>query len=190
MKVELEEYNHLWKNIFENEKKIIAKSLNSLEVNIEHIGSTSIENLSAKPVIDILIGVKNESNLDSLPEPLICAGYIYVKKYEDVLPERRYFIKVKNSSNEKLPSVLISYNDNINRIKFPHLFHIHSVVLNGNLWRKYIGFRDFLRNNSEERKKYQKLKMNLAGKDWNSINDYTDAKTEFVKSIEAKAGII
>lgn len=189
MKVEIEEYNPAWKNMFDIEKDIIENAFQNLSIKTEHIGSTSITGLGAKPVIDILIGVNDRKTLDELPTPLINAGYIYVKKYEDVLPERKYFIKVKNSFNEVLPNTLFSYNDKINRTKFPHLFHIHGVVFESTLWKRYIGFRDYLIKNKDERERYCDLKKTLANQDWDSVNDYADAKTEFVKSIEAKAGI-
>lgn len=69
------------------------------------------------------------------------------------------------------------------------MFHIHSVELDSDWWRRHIAFRDYLRNNDEARDEYYKLKIELAGKDWEDKNDYTDAKTKFVKSIEKLAGI-
>jgi GrpB-like predicted nucleotidyltransferase (UPF0157 family) len=190
MKIEIAPYTKEWKEKFENEKKILLEVLKELNPVIEHIGSTSVEGLGAKPVVDMQIGVRKHGDLDKLIDPLISAGYIYVKKYEDVLPDRRYFIKVNNSSNEKLPEKLLTYSDKLNREKFLHLFHIHAVEINTPWWKRHIAFRDYLRSHSEERDRYQKLKMDLALKEWDDVNDYAGAKTEFVKSIEAKAGIV
>ncbi|MBS1516418.1 MAG: GrpB family protein [Bacteroidetes bacterium] len=189
MKVEIAPYNPEWKTKFEEEKKILSEILKELNPVIEHIGSTSVEGLGAKPVIDIQIGVTERSNLDKLVEPLIKNDYIYVKKYEDVLPDRRYFIKVANPLNEKLPQKLLTYNDKLHREKFPHLVHIHSVVINTLWWKRHIAFRDYLRSHTEDRDDYHKLKLRLAENDWQDVNYYADAKSEFVKSIEAKAGI-
>lgn len=186
MKIEIVPCTPEWKAKFENEKKNLSEVLKEFNPVIEHIGSTSVEGLGAKPIVDIQIGVLKHDELDKLIDPLISAGYIYVKKYEDVLPDRRYFIKVNNSSNEKL----LTYEDELDREKFLHLFHIHAVEINTPWWERHIAFRDYLRIHSEDRDRYYELKLKLAGKSWNDVNDYADAKTDFVKSIEAKAGIV
>lgn len=70
MKITFEKYNPFWKKQFETIKNELKDSIGFLNPQIEHIGSTSVENLSAKPVIDIMIGVKNEEELDKIP-PLL-----------------------------------------------------------------------------------------------------------------------
>lgn len=189
MKIELVPYNTEWKTKFEQEKKILFELLKKFDPVIEHIGSTAVEGLGAKPVVDIQIGMRKYEDLDLMIEKMIEAGYVYYKKYEDVLPGRRYFVKAANPDNDILPKVLYTYNDNFDRKEHPHLFHIHSVELDSDWWRRHIVFRDYLRSNDEARDEYYKLKIELAGKDWEDKNDYTDAKTKFVKSIEKLAGI-
>ncbi|MBN8568109.1 MAG: GrpB family protein [Ignavibacteria bacterium] len=189
MKVEIVPYNPDWKNKFEDEKKFLSELLREFNPQIEHIGSTAIEGLGAKPVVDIQIGMRKYEDLDSMVDIMIAAGYVYYKKYEVVLPDRRYFVKAANPNNEVLPKILYTYEDNFDRKEHPHLFHIHTVELDSGWWRRHIAFRDYLRNNGAARDEYYKLKVELAEKEWKDKNDYTDAKTEFVKSIEKLAGI-
>ncbi|MBN8571609.1 MAG: GrpB family protein [Ignavibacteria bacterium] len=188
MKVEVVPYNPAWKNKFEEEKKNLSQLLKQFNPVIEHIGSTAVEGLGAKPVVDIQIGIRKYEDLNFMVDKMISAGYVYYKKYEDVLPDRRYFVKASNPNNEFLPQILYTYEDNFDRKEHPHLFHIHTVELNSGWWRRHIAFRDYLRRNDAARDEYYKLKIELAEKEWEDKNDYTDAKTEFVKSIERLAG--
>ncbi len=189
MKVEIAPYNPEWKIQFEVEKKILSGILKEFNPVVEHIGSTAIEGLGAKPTVDIQVGVSEYKHLNLLVEKMIGLGYVYYKKYEDVLPDRRYFVKVENTKNENLPKILLAYEDNFDRKEHPHLFHIHIVELNSHWWVRHIAFRDYLRASNKARDDYYSLKVKLAEKDWEDKNDYTDAKTNFIKSIEALAGV-
>lgn len=188
MKVTLAPYNPEWKSMFESEKTRLAEALKEFAPAIEHIGSTAIEGLGAKPIIDIQIGVREPGHLDKAVPAIINLGYIYCKKYEDELPERRYFFDVENPDNIELPKILYTHNDNIPRMDFPHKHHIHMVMHNSDWWKRHIAFRDYLRNNPDARDAYYNIKAELAQKDWKTVNDYADAKTEFVRGIEKKAG--
>lgn len=189
MKVKIVPYNPEWKTKFEEEKSLLSELLKEFNPVIEHIGSTAIEGLGAKPIVDIQVGMREHEDLNLMIDTMISAGYVYYKKYEDVLPDRRYFVKAANIQNDILPKILYTYDDKFDRKEHPHLFHIHVVELNSDWWQRHIAFRDYLRNNNETRDEYYKLKVELARKEWDDKNDYTDAKTEFVKSIERLAGI-
>lgn len=189
MKIEIAPYNPDWKNKFEEEKKILSELLEEFNPEIEHIGSTSVEGLGAKPVVDIQIGVREYKHLDMLIEPMINKGYIYYNKYEDVLPGRRYFVRALNPNNDILPKMLLTYAERFDREEYPHLIHIHTVELNSYWWRRHIAFRDYLRVNNNVRDDYYNLKIKLAENEWENKDDYTDAKTEFIKHIEKLAGI-
>ncbi|MGV2482374.1 UNVERIFIED_CONTAM: GrpB family protein, partial [Salmonella enterica subsp. enterica serovar Weltevreden] len=69
-----------------------------LNPQIEHIGSTSVEGLSAKPIIDILIGLPDENDLNKTVEPLTGQGFIYYEKYNQDMPYRRFFVKHINGA--------------------------------------------------------------------------------------------
>lgn len=162
MKVTIAEYKPEWVKQFNDEKALIKKALGSLPVRIEHIGSTSIPGLGAKDIVDILLGVHNETDLNSLIPLLKSIGYEYRNDFENVMPYRRYFTK-------------------------PGYFHIHSVALSSEFWKRHIAFRDYLRTHADTRDEYYKVKKELSNKEWDDGNDYAYAKTGFIQSIEKKA---
>ena len=165
MKVLLSPYCQFWPRDFEIEKLSLQQYI-SLPIKIEHIGSTSIIGLCAKPIIDIMIGVADESQLD-VPVPEIqILGYEYISRYEDVMPYRRFFIKEKNSVRTH---------------------QIHMVAYKSTFWIRHLQFRDYLRAHSEIAEEYAALKRELAERDWDSVNDYADAKTAFIRRIESIA---
>lgn len=71
-----------------------------VDTDIQHIGSTSVEGLSAKPVIDIMIGVNSEKDLDKIPPLLAGRQYVYYEKYNEDMPYRRFFVKLKAKPSE------------------------------------------------------------------------------------------
>ncbi|MBO9702644.1 MAG: GrpB family protein [Sporocytophaga sp.] len=168
MKVELQLYNQNWRNLFKIEKELISSAIQNPDIHIEHIGSTSIEGLSAKPIIDILIGVPDFSKVNDLISPIETCNYSYISIYEDAMPYRRYFTK---SSEDK------------------RTHQIHMVELNSPFWIRHLAFRNYLRDHQEEKEAYNLLKSELSEKDWDDINDYAQAKTEFIRAVEYKAGI-
>ena len=85
MKVQLEIYNPKWQNWYHNIQKELSEQLQILNPIIEHIGSTAVLGLSAKPIIDILVGVPKQFELDECIEPLTNKGYLFYKKYNSLL---------------------------------------------------------------------------------------------------------
>jgi GrpB-like predicted nucleotidyltransferase (UPF0157 family) len=165
MKVLLTPYSLSWPRDFEAEKLSLQQQI-SLPVKIEHIGSTSVAGLCAKPIIDILIGVANESQLDILVPEIQDLGYQYISRYENEMPYRRFFLKEKNAVRTH---------------------QIHAVAYKSTFWIRHLQFRDYLRAHSEVAEEYAALKRRLAERDWESINDYADAKTAFIRRIEEAA---
>lgn len=164
MKILLQTYSEDWPKQFLDEKKILENLIEKLTL-IEHIGSTSVEGLLAKPIIDILIGVPDFSQADTYINPIENAGYNYISKYEDVMPYRRFFVKEKDG-------------------KRTH--HIHLVEIESEFWKRHLFFRDYLRNHPEAKTAYANLKLKLAEQEWESGDSYASAKTEFIKAIEMK----
>lgn len=161
-KVIIELYNPAWKNKFEAEKKALLDLCNNLISEIEHIGSTSVVNLGAKPIIDIMIGVEKLSVDKEVIPKIESLGYEYITKYEDIMPYRRFFIKEKNDFRE---------------------FHIHLVERTHPFWNKHILFRDKLRNSDEIKNSYYNLKVELADKFRTDPAKYNDAKTDFINGV-------
>ena len=165
MKVLLTPSSPSWPRDFAAEKLFLQQHI-SLPVKIEHIGSTSIVGLCAKPIIDILIGVGDKSQLD-IPVPEIQdLGYQYISRYENEMPYRRFFLKEKDAVRTH---------------------QIHMVAYKSTFWVRHLQFRDYLRARSEIAEEYAVLKRQLAERDWESVNDYADAKTAFIRRIEAAA---
>jgi GrpB-like predicted nucleotidyltransferase (UPF0157 family) len=132
---------------------------------IEHIGSTAVPGLAAKPVIDIMPGVLSMADAESCIEGMRRLGYEYVPEFEDALPDRRYFRK--GHPEQK--------------------WHVHIVEVGGPFWRRHIAFRDYLRAHPEAAGKYAALKRRLAAQYPYDSLAYTDAKSEFILGIEEKA---
>ena len=101
MKIEIEKYNPKWIEEFLKIKQELTSILKFLNPKIEHIGSTSIQSLSAKPIIDILIGINKNSQLDLTIDPMIQNKFIYYKVYDKDMPKRRFYVGLKDKSNVK-----------------------------------------------------------------------------------------
>ena len=164
MKIILEKYNPEWKLLFETEKQLLSSIFPGLK--IEHIGSTAVESLAAKPVIDIMVGLQDFNTANELVSKIEKLGYHYISKYEDTMPYRRFFIK---AFNEK------------------RTHQIHMVETESDFWKKHLFFRDHLRSNKADREKYAALKQELSTHDWKDVDEYANAKTFFIKALEAKA---
>ncbi|WP_185226380.1 GrpB family protein [Chryseobacterium indologenes] len=190
MKVTFEQYNPSWKDQFASIKTELEKSIGFLHPQIEHIGSTSVEGLSAKPVIDIMIGVKNEQELDQIPPLLQGLDYVYYEKYDEDMPYRRFFIKLIDRPHKLGFPEIIRTDDEIPDKLHNHklrIAHIHAIPVSSKHWLRHIAFRDYLRAHPEVKKEYQQLKEHLSQKEWHDGNDYNDGKDPFIKREERKA---
>jgi GrpB-like predicted nucleotidyltransferase (UPF0157 family) len=162
------DYDTRWPKIYEIERARILKAIGSKVVSIEHVGSTAVPGLGAKPTIDILVGVRSLSDAEECIEPLRKIGYEYVPEYEAEIAERRYF--------RKGPSEVPNRH-----------FHLHMVERISNFWQRHILFRDYLRTHPETAQQYYRLKKELAAKHGSNREAYTEAKTSFIESVVAKA---
>jgi GrpB-like predicted nucleotidyltransferase (UPF0157 family) len=161
----IEGYNPAWPSRYEAERERILRAIGPWVAAIEHIGSTSVPGLGAKPIIDIMAAVRSLDDAMQCVEPLSALGYQYHPEFEDSLPERRYF----------------------NRGPRNDRYHLHMVELTGGFWERHLLFRDYLRAHTEAAREYERLKRDLAARYHEDRSAYTDAKAEFVRSIEEKA---
>src|ERR1051325_1997730 len=166
MKVTVVEYRPQWRKLFEDEKRILQTTLRDVPAQIEHIGSTAVAGLAAKPIIDLMVGLEDFSIADNVVPKIEALGYEYIQKYEDVMPFRRFLIKEQGGIRTH---------------------QIHMVEIDGEFWERHILFRDYLRQNPGVAEQYASLKKELAGREWEDVNEYADAKTEFIREIEDKA---
>jgi GrpB-like predicted nucleotidyltransferase (UPF0157 family) len=166
MQIVLAPYNPEWPSEFENEKNRIGTVLSPEWAVVEHIGSTSVPGLAAKPVIDILVGLRDFDRAMEAVDSLESIGYAYLPQYEDTMPYRRLLILEEENKRS---------------------VNLHMVAIDTEFWERHLRFRDYLRSHPEVRDAYNQLKTDLAQKDWASVNDYAQAKTEFIRRVEAQA---
>lgn len=162
-------YNPNWPKLAEEEISIL-KSLfpYSWIVDIQHIGSTAIPGLSAKPIIDIYIGVTSiEEAQNAIPK---IKDLSYQFWLENPNKEKMFFVKGMPPFGEG------------------RTHHIHLVEHNSNYWRARILFRDFLRSHPQEAQEYEQLKLQLMQENSVDREFYTDAKAEFITLVLKKAG--
>lgn len=165
MKVVINKYDPNWEVEFQLEHEKIFTLLSKKKVFIEHIGSTSVEGLGAKPIIDIMIGLNDFNIADSCIKDIESLDYEYISKHESIMPNRRFFIKNKE---EKLK------------------YHIHMVGYQTDFWKRHLAFRNHLINNKKDREEYFNLKIELAKREWKDGGEYANAKSEFISKIEEK----
>lgn len=169
--IEVVPYNEMWPNLFEAEKKLLIEVLGTgIVLRIEHFGSTSVPQLAAKPTIDILIEIPILT--DELKESIIAKmkipryGFIW---RADIQPPYMMFAKGYN---------LIGLKE--------QTYHVHMGPDGHPLWDR-IYFRDYLRQNPEISRQYEKLKIELAEKLKHDREDYTNAKTDFITRVTKEA---
>ncbi len=162
------DYDPKWPDLYQIEAARLREALGDLLVAIEHVGSTSVPGLAAKPRIDIMPGLASEEDLDRTIEPITSLGFEYISKHEDEMPYRRLFTR-----NQEPGSGQIAVN-------------IHTVAVGSEFWERHLLFRDYLRAHPDVADDYAQLKRELAPQ-FIETNDYAGAKTEFIKSIEARA---
>ena len=187
MKIVIEEYQASWANEFLAHRAAIYSILTDLDPNIEHIGSTSVVGLCAKPTIDVLVGLSAADQLDATISPMIKHSYTYFKKYEPAMPYRRLFAKLKPVSNKVPPSIIGHDDEFIRGQDFNVLANIHIVVKDTPHWHRHLAFRDFLRAHPEIRDEYGRLKKAISGREFKDTNDYNDAKAAFIQEIGRQA---
>ena len=161
--VELVPHRAEWKTLFESEANLLREAIGKSVVAIEHIGSTAVFGLDAKPIIDILVGVQKLKDAEKCIAPLTEIGYEY--RSEQGIAGRFYFRK---------------------GIADVSTHHLHMFEMTSDFWRSHLLFRDYLRQHPNAVKDYGKLKKELAVKYNNNRPAYTEAKAAFIESILKK----
>ncbi|MED3727214.1 GrpB family protein [Priestia filamentosa] len=180
-KVQLVPYDAQWPEKFRVLKEQLEEKLAPMKVSIEHIGSTSVPNMMAKPIIDVIVGVEKEEELQYAIDPIRELGYTYVQQYETILPNRRYFVRFKE---EGLPDIIRDGDHDFSQdADFHHEAHLHVVVKGSNLWERHLQFRDILRSSEDSLEAYASVKRKLALREWESTNEYAKAKTSVITGI-------
>jgi GrpB-like predicted nucleotidyltransferase (UPF0157 family) len=160
------DYDPRWPFIYEEEKRHILAIAGHKILCLEHIGSTAIVGLGAKPIVDIIAGVNNSSEADGLVSLLSKIGYKEVIQQSGNLEWYYCLRKAIKGQGMWLQN-----------------FHLHIMKFRSETWDKHILFRDFLRTHSEAAQKYDKLRRMLAAKYAYNRKNYTEAKTEFISFV-------
>jgi len=166
-RIEIVPYDSAWPARFESEKSVLLDVFRSVSVQVEHVGSTAVPGLGAKPVIDIMLGVDHLADVEARIPDLAARGYEYVRRYEAAFPERRLFAKP--------------------RVR-PRTFHLHAVERSTAVWQRLLSFRDFLRRQPEVAAEYYQLKQRLAAEFGADRDGYASAKTAFIDAVVERAG--
>lgn len=163
--VKIVPYNPSWPEKYLIESKLVKEVLGDNCIEIHHIGSTAVEGLASKDVIDILPVVRDINIVDKSNEVMEKLGY--TTRGEDGIPFRRYFRKGTDV-----------------RTHHVHIFQIGNPEI-----ARHIRFRDWMRNNLQDRQAYEALKRQLAEQFRNDITSYTEGKNEFIALIDKKAAL-
>jgi GrpB-like predicted nucleotidyltransferase (UPF0157 family) len=158
----LAEYDPTWPSLFEREAERIRRALGERAVRIEHVGSTSVPGLVAKPIIDVLLVVRSSAEEASYVPALEGAGYL-LRIREPDWHEHRLL---------KGPDTAVNL----------HVFSEGSSEI-----ERVLTLRDWLRHHDADRELYAETKRNLAGQSWKFVQDYADAKTSVIEGILLRA---
>ena len=162
-KIEVVDYNPEWPVAFEQEREQILPIAPGLIIEVHHIGSTSVPELAAKPIIDMLLEVKEIAALDAHNAAFEALGYEALGEFG--ILGRRYFRKGGDDRTHQ----------------------IHAFESGSDGWLRHIAFRDYLRAHPEVREAYAAVKREAAAQCNHDIYAYMDHKDAFVKAAEQDA---
>lgn len=161
--IQLIEYSAEWPALFAREARRVRATLGDRVLMLEHVGSTSVPGLAAKPIIDMILAVADSADEPAYVPAMESAGYVLHIR-EPQWHQHRLF---------KGPAT------NINL----HVYSFGCPEMD-----KMLMFRDWLRGNDADRELYERSKRELAQQTWKFVQDYADAKTAVVEEIVARAG--
>ncbi len=159
LELPLHDYEDRWPDVYLEHRNRIRDALAPVDVDIEHIGSTSVPGLAAKPIIDIVVAVDDITAEEDYLDPLLAAGYeLRVRE-----PGHRL---VRTPARD---------------------VHVHVYERGAPAVNAYLLLRDRLRSDPDDRALYESTKRALLSRRWTDMNDYADAKTEVILAIQARA---
>ncbi len=156
------DYDPAWSERFRREAAKIRAALGEAALAIEHIGSTAVPGLAAKPIVDILLVVEDSSNEISYVPALEGAGYVLRVRERDFHEHRMLRTTARD-------------------------VHVHVFSEGSPEIDRYLLLRDHLRRDEEDRELYARTKRDLATRDWPSMQHYAEAKTGVIEGIIARA---
>jgi GrpB-like predicted nucleotidyltransferase (UPF0157 family) len=160
--VVLVEYDQTWPQRFDREQGSIEGALGRRALSVEHIGSTSVPGLVAKPIIDICLVVEDSSDEPAYVPDLEAAGYELRVREPDWHEHRMLRTAARD-------------------------VHVHVFTVGSPEIDRHLAFRDWLRTNKGDRELYASTKRELAERDWPTMQHYAEAKTDVVEAILVRA---
>ena len=159
LEVGLGSYDARWAEVYLHHRRRILDALAAVDVDVEHIGSTSVPGLAAKPIVDIVVAVADITAEEDYLDGLLAAGYeLRVRE-----PGHRL---VRTPTRD---------------------VHVHVYERGNAAVHEYLLFRDHLRTNADDRALYEGVKRALLSQQWNDMNDYADAKNDVILAIKTRA---
>lgn len=155
----IQEYKQSWQDDFNMIRKVIAEALIDLHISIEHIGSTSVPGLAAKPVIDIDIALGPDVAFEEIKKRLEQIGYYH--NGDQGIPKREVFKRDKTATHEVLDAII---------------HHLYVCPPDSEELQRHILFRDYLITNQEARALYQNLKYEIAKEADQNQKKYAELK--------------
>lgn len=165
--VKTEPHCSYWEDNAKENIALLKNILATVAVDIQHIGSTAIKSIHAKPIIDIVVGVRNLNDIMLFTENLEDNGFIF-------------------RGSDQTEQLLFVKGDFVNDTR---THHIHIVKWNGRQWNNYINFRDYLNFNKNMADEYDRLKIKLQKEYPNDRNAYTKGKQKLIDKILSEAEI-
>ena len=162
-RIEILEYDLKWPEVFGREADALKESVGELILQIEHVGSTSVPGLAAKPIVDIMVAVAELDSIGPAIPNFEKLGYEHCG--EMGVPGRIFFKKY---------------------IDGKRAFHIHTVEPDTNAWFQLVPFRDYLIAHPDEAREYEKLKRKLAVRFEHNRDAYSKQKHSFIDGILQK----
>lgn len=162
--VELVPYDPAWRRCYETERARLQAAIGNHVLDIQHVGSTSIPGMIAKPIIDIAVAVASFETAQVCIAPVERLGYAY--RGENGIPRRHFFVRGERRTH-----------------------HLHINELNSAQWRNQVCFRDALIHNPELAAAYATLKQDLARQFPTDREAYTAGKAPFIRRVLAQAMI-
>ena len=160
--ITLMEYSDEWPTLFSREADRVRAALGERVLMLEHVGSTSVPGLAAKPIIDVILAVADSADEPAYVPAMESAGYV-LRIREPEWNQHRLF---------KGPDTDINL----------HVYSFGCPEID-----KMLMFRDWLRSNDADRELYERTKRELAQRTWKYVQDYADSKTSVVEEIVARA---
>lgn len=161
--VSLMPHDARWHNAFLAERALLKMHLDGIECEIEHIGSTAVPGLPAKPILDLAVGILLQSQQDECLSRISKCGYLY-----------------RGDAGAEGGHVFVRTTDNV------RTHHLHVVPLHDPQWSNYLRFRDLLTSNPDSRERYAAIKQVLAAQFPSDRPSYTEAKQPVILSILGK----